>query len=378
MKTELFYRKLERTACRLRSAAGAWKPAMAFAVLALYLLPLGAQEFRYGVDMVSFFDNREYGADFQKSQTLIGVRLSPEIGLEIADENGGNHRIMAGVHALQPFGATFGECQLSPTAYYSYGKDGFSMHLGAVPYVKLYEDLPSYLMYDSTALYHPNLLGGLFQYRNGRWQAEFLCDWFSQKNCERHEAFRLIGQGRYHGRLWFAGARFQMNHLASNGLQRTGACDDLVLHPYVGLDFTGHIPVDSLSFHLGWIQEYEWPRHYWDSPALPGGLMLNVEARWKFLGLSENLYVGDNLFPCYVPEGKSQRLNQGDPFYQSECYSRTDLFAYLVRTPFVSCLFSWNLHYTREYGLDHQQQLIVRFSTDGIGQKAKLRNLYNK
>ena len=71
-------------------------------------------------------------------------------------------------------------------------------------------------------------------------------------------------------------------------------------------------------------------------------------------------------------------LNQGDPFYQSDIYNRTDFYVYIVHNSFLNCYFSWNLHWTRQGGLQHQQQLIAVFSLDGIGKKEKLRGLFDK
>lgn len=70
-------------------------------------------------------------------------------------------------------------------------------------------------------------------------------------------------------------------------------------------------------------------------------------------------------------------LNQGDPFFQSGLYNRTDLFAYLYRNSFVNCCFSWNFHYDGSR-LYHQQQLMLRFSLDGFGKSGKLKGLLDK
>ena len=56
-------------------------------------------------------------------------------------------------------------------------------------------------------------------------------------------------------------------------------------------------------------------------------------------------------------------LNQGDPFYQSTFYNRTDLILHIYKTSFVHCFFSWNMHYDT-YSLQHQQYIIVHFNLD--------------
>jgi len=91
---------------------------------------------------------------------------------------------------------------------------------------------------------------------------------------------------------------------------------------------------------------------------------LELLARWKRIGLKNVLYAGDNLFPLYPVKGNL--LNQGDPFYQAGFYNRTDAFVYLISTKRVNCYLSFNFHYTRQGGLNHQQQLVLRFNPGNI------------
>ena len=65
--------------------------------------------------------------------------------------------------------------------------------------------------------------------------------------------------------------------------------------------------------------------------------------------------------PLYPQLGA--QLNQGDPFYQSPTYNRTDIYAYLFRKSYLNCLASFNLHYTPG-NLNFQQQLVLRFYLD--------------
>lgn len=338
--------------------------------------PLFAQEFLYNVDVVSYFDNREYSSDFQKSQTIMGVRLAPEIGLGLTDDDDSKHRVMVGLNYIQPMGASFKESLVIPTAYYRYEKNGLAFHLGAIPFTYLSENLPDYLMYDSLVYYHPNIQGGLFQYHSNHGYVDFICDWRGKQTEERNEAFRLILNGRYENKIFYAGGLLQMNHLASKATLKTGVCDDLVLNPYLGLNLSSQTPLDSLSVKAGYILEYEWNRQYTAEPSFPQGFHIDLFANWKRFGCKNTLYIGDNLYPLYPVKGNL--LNQGDPFFQSTFYNRTDLFVYLLRNSFVNCYFSWNLHYTKEAGLDQQQQLIVRFNTNGFNKKDKLKNIFGK
>ena len=72
-------------------------------------------------------------------------------------------------------------------------------------------------------------------------------------------------------------------------------------------------------------------------------------------------------------------LNQGNAFYQSPIYNRTDFMIYIIQRRFVNCYFAWNLHYTKGEKLGHQQQLVVHFNLDAIKHNSgRLQNLFDK
>ena len=64
-----------------------------------------AQELLYDLELLSYFDNREYKVDFQRPQTILGMRIAPELGLGTADEKAGSHKLMLGLNYIQPLGA---------------------------------------------------------------------------------------------------------------------------------------------------------------------------------------------------------------------------------------------------------------------------------
>ena len=75
--------------------------------------------FAYDTDFLLYFDNREYDrTPGQRSQTIFGVRLAPEVGVQIADSTESVHRLMAGVSYNQPSGANWGKLTEKPTIYY--------------------------------------------------------------------------------------------------------------------------------------------------------------------------------------------------------------------------------------------------------------------
>lgn len=334
--------------------------------------------FLYNVDFSTYFDNREYRGPYQSPRTLFAFRLSPEIGVGLTDVHGGSHRLMAGVHYTQPLGAGWKQVRFSPTAYYDYDYRGFSVALGAIPFTHRIEVLPDWLQYDSIAYARPNIQGALMSY-SSRWGfVEFMCDWRGAQLPEQREMFRLVLNGEFRWKWLTAGGYFTLNHKANYAppTPREGVCDDIFIHPRVGVNLSGYVPLDSLALRTGYIVGIQNHRDAHLSQ-IPQGVLVELFLNWRFLGLRNVFYYGGNMLPYYAEFGAD--LHQGDPFYQSGLYNRTDVFAYLYRNNFVNCCFSWNLHYDGHH-LQHQQQLIVYFSLDGLKQNktVKLRSLLGK
>lgn len=340
-------------------------------------------KFLYNVDFLFFFDNREYDrSPYQRSQTLFGARLSPEIGVGIADSTIGDHRLMAGCSYIQPIGADYKNAKVLPTLYYQYRKKGFGAHLGLLPFTKMIEDFPDYLMYDSIAYFHPNIQGALFNYRDRRGFVELMCDWRGMWSETTREAFRVTLNGRYEHKWFFVGGRAMMNHLACyspeyNG-EQPGVCDDLLGSIYVGFDIGKVTPLDSFVVRANYIVAIQNDRkdklHY-----MPQGGLLEIFLRWRWIGFRNVTYYGDPQMPLY-PKYHSL-LNQGDPFYQARFYNRSDIFFYIFNNSFVNCFASANFHYADGVFVT-QQQIVAQFSLDGVWgfrtNKHKLRTILGK
>ena len=290
--------------------------------------------FLYNVDFSTYFDNREYRSPYQTARTLFAFRLSPEIGVGLTDVQGGSHRLMAGVHYTQPLGAGWKQVRFSPTAYYDYDYRGFSVALGAIPFTHRIEVLPDWLQYDSIAYARPNIQGALMSY-SSRWGfAEFMCDWRGAQLPEQREMFRLVLNGEFRWKWLTAGGYFTLNHKANYAppTPREGVCDDIFIHPRVGVNLSGYVPLDSLALRTGYVVGIQNHRDAHLSQ-IPQGVLVELFLNWRFLGLRNVFYYGGNMLPYYAEFGAD--LHQGDPFYQSGLYNRTDVFAYLYRNNFV-------------------------------------------
>ena len=326
-------------------------------------------KFLYNVDALFFFDNREYKAPWQWDQTLLGISLAPEIGVGITDKQGGKHRLMAGVHYTQPMGGNWRDIRLSPVAYYQYRYKNFSMHLGSLPYKNRICPLPSFLRYDSLSYFYPNIQGALLQYESHLGYVEAMLDWRGLQRQDQREMFRIVINGEYIHSGFFrysAGGMAQLNHKANYAdgvMPHEGVADDAYVSPSISIDFAPPTPLDTLSLRASYIYGFQRYRKLSETYHVHG-MLLELHLNWRWLGLKNTFYYGGNLMPLYYRF--STDLNQGDPFYRAPLYNRTDLYVRFINKSFVTCYFSWNMHYVKDGGLQHQQQFIARFSLEPL------------
>ena len=330
-------------------------------LLTLISCAINAQKFVYDIDFLTFFDNRETRIPSYPSKTLFGVRLSPEIGFEINDSIYGNHKLIAGVSYIQPFGSQWTDIKIRPTIYYHYRQQGFDLSLGFIPWRNIRTDLPDYLFSDSLHYFSPNIQGVHFGYSSRHGFAEFICDWRGMQSLETREAFRILLTGEYHYQWLSAGGNAQLNHLANrlNPPVRDGVCDDITAQPFIGFNISQLTPLDTLALRTSYIFSYQRDRKN-NQLFLNHGFLAELSLKWRFLAVENNLYIGDPLLPLY--KQYNSLLNQGESNYQHKIYNKTEFSVYILQIPFVTLQFSWNLHYIPNHPLAHQQLLIAHFN----------------
>jgi len=335
------------------------------------------EKFCYDVDFLVFFDNREYHTPYAESQTLFKIRLSPTVGLKLNDKVGGLHKLIVGLHYIQPLGSAYKNLQFIPTIYYHYDYKGITAYLGTVPFVKMLQAIPDYLMSDSLVYDYPNIQGGLVQFQSKHGFVEIQCDWRGQQTPTRREAYRLLLDGEYQYHIFRTGGFLMLNHLANKSypIDKEGVCDELMVNPYIKLDFSNFTPFRAFYLKAGYILSINRERRT-ESTFIRHGAAIELLLNWRFLGVKNTFYVGENLFPLYPTY--ASLLTRGDPYYQSKLYNRTDIYIYLFRNSFLNCYFSWNLHFVPRYKIGHQQQVILRFNLDKIKGEDVLRGVFEK
>lgn len=346
-----------------------WRLAVAAVSLALASIRAAGQRLEYDVDFVSYFDNREYEARHQLSQTLYGFRLSPAVGVSVRDSVWGSYALMGGAHYIQPMGLDWRKARVLPTVYLSMRQRGFTVMLGTIPYAARQGGLPSYLRYDSLTYARPNIEGAYMGYASARGYVEFMCDWRGMPTRTQREMFQLVLNGEFRWRQVVLGGYAQLNHKASYGEGRhEGVCDDAYAHPYLGVDLAAQLGLDSLTARCGYIIGYQRERVS-RTRYMPQGFLAELTAQWRWLGLTASFYYGSPLMPLYAKYRHD--LNQGDPFYQSAFYGRAELYAYLFSNAYVNCYFAWVLHLDDTRRVSHQQLLVGSFCLDRLMRRSR-------
>lgn len=282
-------------------------------------------KFEYNGEMNAIFDNREGKGKYTPAMTYFLTRLAPEVGFSV---DSGVHRVMAGVVWTQPIGCEWDGNRVVPTVYYRYTRAHVSGSLGMFPRTQLKEAFPEYLVSDSTRYFQHNLRGALIQYADDRGFFEAVCDWRGMQSRTRREAFAIIAQGRWQNKIWQVGGTGMLNHLAlAKDAPGQHVNDNIIINPYFGVDFMPVIApaarFHSLYFQVGPIVSLTRDRAdmQWITSA---GVRAVVNAEWWRLRL-RNVFSMTNkpLFPLF--DRHSILLNEGEPYYASKYYNRTEL-----------------------------------------------------
>lgn len=306
----------------------------AVVVLLLLTFSARAQKFEWGGEFETIFDNREGSARHTAAETYFLTRLAPEIGVSF---NGGKHRVMGGVVYTQPIGCEWDGHRLSPTLYYRYDSKHIKASMGMFPRTQLLRPLPEYLVSDSTRYFQQNLRGALLQYSSRRGFFEMLCDWRGMQTSTRREAFAVIAQGEWTPRrnIIRLGGLAMLNHLAKvkDAPADQYVVDNLIANIWVGLDFMRYLRPwrhwHALSLRAGLLSSLTRDRadNEWRSAA---GLRAELDATFRRFTLRNVSWVGNHpLYPLYDKFGA--QLSEGEPYYSSSWYNRTELSALLLR-----------------------------------------------
>lgn len=314
---------------------------LAVAAVLFLCLPSQAQvRFDWNLDAQMRFDNRENdssGNEFTPSMTIFGFKLTPEIGVKALSgsaEHGygflgeAEHRVMLGVDALVDFGSgkSWKDLAGEISLYYNLNKNlsekcRMELYAGVFSRNKSRFKYSEAFFSDSLRFYDANIEGLLFRFKSPGSYYELGVDWMGQIGKGRRERFMVFSAGKSHLRPWLAlGYNAYLYHYA-NSYEVIGVVDNFLARPYVDFDFAPFLPLDRLSFTLGYYQSYQRDRLNSGLPLWPRGGELLFEVRKWNISLCNTLYYGKGLMPLYnsLDAGGYKYGNDlyyGDPYYR--------------------------------------------------------------
>lgn len=279
------------------------------------------------VDFNFDFDNAEYsGSNLAPSETLFGLALAPALRFQWNEK----HNLVAGVNMQKMFGSTRFLDDIDLIAYYQFRNENYGALAGIFRREKLMGRY-SEAFFSNVWLANNRLVQGLaLQYTDKNGFVELVADWNGMYSMERREEFRILfsGEGRF-AKIMYAGISAEMHHYANRADFRYNVVDDIVVNPYVGVDFKAFFDFD---IRLGYLQSLQRDRLVTSDWKAPFGAELFFRmSRWGVF-VSNNLFVGDDLMPLYNSVGKEGTiygtdLYAADPFYRTGngIYNRTGI-----------------------------------------------------
>jgi len=346
----------------------------------------------YDMDFEMRFDNREfYRSRFSESMTIFGARLTPSAGLELTQDNGLRHRLMAGIDVMKDFGDSVANRELlrELTIYYNVqkqvGESGLELYAGIFPRKLLQGRWTQAFFSDSLSFYDNNLEGILLKLKRPKAYFELGADWMGLTGEYRRERFMIFssGEGQVLPLTTF-GYSFYVYHYAGSRKVR-GVVDNILINPYARLDLGERMGMQKFSMTLGWLQALQNDRRNVGRYVFPGGGEFDLEmSHWNF-GIHNRLYYGTDIMPYYnsLDAGGFKygcnSLYLGDPFYRvndrgernAGMYDRLEIFYAPKIGKYLEINISAILHFNEFHYSGFQQMVGVRFSLNELINRKK-------
>lgn len=309
-----------------------------------------AQELEGELNFHGFADNREYAKSNRYSQTILGSRISPEIGVLIDS----THRLRIGINALQEFGDKYFFRHVDPVIYYQYQKNRWNFYVGAFPRVNLLDDYPRALLADTFQYFRPNIEGMLAKYETSTFKQTVWVDWTGKQTATDRETFLFGFSGKYQPSKFFVNYYAYMFHnaLSRNSPENQYLEDNGAFQAQIGLDFFKETPLDSLTISAGGMGSVERIRAL-ETSSNPKGFVANLYAGYKRFSVANTFY-----------KGEGHNLINGDAFYTAKTYNRLDLGWTPILLKNIEGKFTFTLHFVDDI-IDSQQAFSLRYKLAG-------------
>lgn len=328
------------------------------------LFPLKAQEPGWKAGIFSFFDNEEFGGSaYRIPQTMAGVRAVPQLMVRYDTV----HSISFGADLLHEFGSVRAIDGIMPLAWYEYSREDLRFMIGAFPRRGSLDYYPASFFRDSVKYYRPVVNGIFLEHRRQGSYYNIWLDWTGRQTEVVREAF-LIGTGLKHS---FGCFYIKQNSYLYHFAGTSDPGDSEALHDNglmllaAGADFGEMTRLDKSDLSVGLLSGLERARGEGTGWISHAGLLIELRAEYRWLGLFNSYYKGSRLMHFYADH--HNELYWGDPAYRSGSYNRTDLYVRFMKESRVDLKLGYTLHML-EGKFYHQQVLSLTLDLGGIHQ----------
>lgn len=316
----------------------------------LWSSQLHAQDIGWHIDFHGFADNREYAKSNRYSQSILGMRIAPELRFS----SDSIHFLHGGVNLLHEFGSVNTTAKhLSPTVYYNYRQRGHDFYIGMFPRKDLLAGYHRAILNDTLDYYRPNIEGMLWKYANSTFHQQVWIDWTSRQTETHREQFLVGLSGRAHAGILYFTHHITLWHDAgrknNTDEHEMPVRDNGATMLKLGTDLSRLVFLDSLDISGGGIVSYDRLRGIYDWRT-PKGFIADLYAEYRKIFIANTVYAGEGLDIAY-----------GDRFYTADFYDRLELGWKPLQYKGLESKFTLSFHFTRG-AVDNQQQFTLRYN----------------
>jgi hypothetical protein len=350
--------KLDGRVKRYRSGISQIVTFVTILLLALRPDSVEAQEYKWSSGVYSYFDNVEFGGSKLKApQTMSGIQVIPQLRISWDTVN----TIVLGANILKEFGTNGFIGEAWPVVYYNYCSGIWQFSMGSIPRNRTLDRYPRLFFQDSLEYYRPMMNGFAFSVGKDKNYLQFWLDWTGRQSESVREAFfaGMNGRGMI-GRFYLQQFGY-MYHFASklNPVVEESLHDNILVLTSAGFDMSGLTLFSKLDGNIGWVLGAERSRADNTGWIMLHGILVELRAEYKRIGLFNSLYKGSGLYNYYSDHGNS--LYWGDPSYRASFYDRADIYIKVLDTKRVNLDLTYSLHFL-ESNLFHEQMLKLKIN----------------
>ncbi len=324
-----------------------------------------SQQIIYDIDYDVRFDNQEYsGIGIAPSQTLFGNVLSGTIGLSFEE-----HSLHFGGVYKREFGSYRNDYHIDQIFYYSFNDHNTTLNAGVIPFEVVQGNYIS-AIFGSDHYYNTQLIQGFHLAKaNHIMRAELIFDWLGKVSSyepEVRERFRITSSMEFDPAFLVFGYNFNMLHLAASK-EVGGVVDNILIYPYIGIDFAKYTSDVDLEFRIGWLSSYQNNRIDGNGYVNPRGVIYDFKVEYYGLGLKNTLFIGDNIMPFYDFEDANgdiygSLLYSGERFFATESgmYNRFEMYWNVFNRGVVDFSLSMVFHRDGHGNMGWQQKATLK------------------